>query len=183
MKLIKLLALTIIFSACNQTNKTDNKPVEQEFLDSIKFEKPTLTECKPQQIILDTSTYLNNKIIYPDSTIAWINVVALNTSNDIGYAIVVYQDQEYLCLINYPDKDFIIVGVARLNSISKNMATVDFCQSSCSDNSICSAFVIEEKVGKVKTIKAWRVNADKRTLEAINPNAVDCTTSFYTDYD
>lgn len=183
MKLIKLIVLITVFSSCSQGNETGDKTVKKEFPDSIKFERPILAECKPQVIILDTSTYLNNKILYPDSTIADISVIALHTINNIGYAIVEYQIQKYLCLIDNPDNDFIIVGAARLENISKNMTTVDFCESSCTDNSMYSALVIEEKVGKVKTIKAWRVSADKKTLEVINPSAVDCTTSFYTDYD
>ena len=74
--------------------------MNQEFPDSFKFEEPILTDCRPQQIALDTSSYMNNKIIYPDSNLEGLNCIRLSMTNGLGYSIVEYQSQKYFCLIN-----------------------------------------------------------------------------------
>ena len=151
--------------------------------DTTKIMENELEGCEAKKIDLDTLSPLIHRIIHPDSTSNDIDIFSINTSNNFGYSVFEYKKEKYLSLLIEKENGYEIVGTTKLNNISEKGEIADFCQSSCSGDFLCSAYVVAEKSGKITTIKAWRINEKAKSLEEINPSAVDCTDSYYTDYD
>jgi hypothetical protein len=181
MRQFRFFLSILICVSCNQIENKKEK--SNELSDSTNLDRLVLQACNTSQIVLDTLSSLTHKIISPDSIMKDLNIISLNANNDFGYAVIEFEQKKYLSLIIGKDKKYEILGTARMENISPKAEIVNFCQSSCKGNSVFSAYVIEEKDGKVRTVKAWKVNEDAMALEEVNPDAVDCTDSFYNDYD
>lgn len=189
MKYFGIIITSILFVSCSPSTqkKTDSKhgSSAQTTNQSANFKEVKLAPCETTSLILDTTTKFQNQFFEPEKDLLGYKIIAVHVTNgngEMGYVVLSKDENMILCLVDWQD-GYKIIGTTNIPSLKNHETFVDLCESSCTGYFKTFGVVEEVKYGDVKTIRAWRVNDKTRQLEEIKPSSVNCTVSFYTDYD
>jgi hypothetical protein len=153
--------------------------------DSLDIAKVKLDSCLVTYLELDTTTELHNLYYETEKPLLDYQTQAVHVSSgdgQLGYLVLSKGDQFLLCLVD-GSEGYKIIGATPIPSLKKDENFVDLCETSCQGDFLTFGVVKEISDSAVRTLMAWRINDKKRVIEQINPTAVDCNSSFYTDYD
>jgi hypothetical protein len=189
MKHFSIIITSFFLVSCSSSSQdrtsSNNDSITLTPNQSTEFKETILDPCETTSIRLDTTTELQNQFFEPEKDLLDYKMVAVHATNgngEMGYVVFSKNERLTLCLVDWKD-GYKIIGATNIPNLRNNETFVDFCKSSCKDNFKTFGVVEEVKYGDVKTIRAWRVNDILRQLEEINPTSVNCTESFYTEYD
>ena len=152
---------------------------------SMDLVEVKLESCLVTSLELDTTTELQNLYYEPEKPLLDYDMETVHLSSGdgrVGYLILSKGEQYMLCLVD-GSEGYKIIGATPIPSLKKEENYVDMCESSCQGDFLTFGVVKEISDSAVRTLMAWRVNDEKRVIEQINPTAVDCNDSYFTDYD
>jgi len=153
--------------------------------ESLDLGETNLETCLVTSLEFDTTTELQNLYYEPEKPFLDYDVETVHVSSGegrVGYLIISKGEQYMLCLVD-GSEGYKIIGATPIPSLKKEEQYVDMCESSCQGDFLTFGVVKEISDSAVRTSMAWRVNDEKRVIEQINPTAVDCNGSYFTDYD
>jgi hypothetical protein len=147
-----------------------------------------LDSCNPKPFKLDTSYELYNKSINIEADTPVLNYkrVSLHMRfgiGNLGHAVLRKANNYFLALLVDSGNYIKIRAIREIDNRPKeNQEFVHYCNSSC--EAYYKPFALVEEIGKhkLKTIKVWAINSKTRTIDVINPSAVDCRSNYYAAY-
>ncbi|ALJ00702.1 hypothetical protein [Rufibacter tibetensis] len=187
-----IILLTFLIGSCSTTISEEYHKSELEKIENtVKSDNPMdvaevgLDSCLVTSLELDTTTELQNQLYETEKLLPGYQmqtVHVLSGEGSLGYLILSKGEQFMLCLVDGTE-GYRIIGATPIPSLKKDEYFVDLCESSCKGDFLTFGVAKEKSDNAVRTLRAWRVNYEKRVIEQINPTAVDCNSSYFTDYD
>jgi hypothetical protein len=191
MKNLIIIIAFLIVGCSKSVSEENDKPelVETEATvqanKSMDLAEVKLESCIVTSLELDTTTELQNLYYEPEKPLLDYTMETVHLSSGdggVGYLILSKGEQYLLCLVD-GSEGYKIIGATPIPSLQEEENYVDMCESSCQGDFLTFGVVKETSNSAVRTLMAWRVNDKKRVIEQINPTAVDCNSSYFTDYD
>lgn len=140
---------------------------------------------KTVQLKLDTTTSIQNMYFEIDDSLFFglkEYLIEATLSDDLGYIVFAKDNGLNVALIKYENKRHKVIGVTRIPSLK---GKEEFIQELYPEriSKFITFGVVEANEGKVKTIRAWRINNKNKSIEQINPSTIDFTDSYDADTD
>lgn len=187
-----IIIIAFLITGCSKSSSEENSKselVETEATvhsnESMDLAEVKLETCLVTSLEFDTTTVLQNLYYEPEKPLLDYNTETVHVSSGngrVGYLILSKGEQYMLCLVD-GSEGYKIIGATPIPSLKAEENYVNMCESSCQDDFLTFGVVKEISDSAVRTLMAWRVNDKKRVIEQINPKAVDCNGSYFTDYD
>ena len=187
-----IIIIVFLIAGCSKSASEENyksEIVETEATvhasESMDLADIKLETCLVTSLEFDTMTVLQNLYYEPEKPLLDYDMETVHLSSgdgSVGYLILSKGEQYMLCLVD-GSEGYKIIGITPIPSLKEDESYVDMCESSCQDDFLTFGVVKGISDSAVRTLMAWRVNDKKRVIEQINPRAVDCNGSYFTDYD
>ena len=136
---------------------------------------------------LDTTTILQNQYFEEDDSLffgykrelTWVSF----GEKQLGYVVFTKDKELFASLVEWKE-GFKVIGIAKLPSLKEKEELVE-CRYTIEHQCDLLTFGVIEVVENdiVKTIRAWQINDNEKSIEQINPSTVDFTESYNTDAD
>jgi hypothetical protein len=183
-ELLLILFVSVSFF-CNGTNYRTLDIKILENLNTLPDFK--VDSFKTTKLVLDTTTTLQNQYFEADDSLffgyekdlIWV----LIGEKQLGY-VVFTKDKELLVALTEWKDGSKVIGIAKLPRLRDKEELIS-CRYPVEHQCESLTFGVIELVGNdiVRTIRAWQINENNRTIEQISPSAVDFTDSYNTDAD
>jgi hypothetical protein len=187
-----IILIVFLIAGCSKSASEENYNSELVETEStvhanelMNLAELKLETCLVTSLVFDTTTILQNLYYEPEKPLLDYDMETVHVSSGagrVGYLILSRGEQYMLCLVE-GGEGYKIIGATPIPSLKEDENYVDMCESSCQGDFLTFGMVKEINDSAVRTLMAWRVNDDKKVIEQINPKAVDCNSSYFTDYD
>ncbi len=173
MKTITIILTFFLTYSCS------TKPREVKSLNKDKIEMETLD---------NNSELLNNIIDLSDSLSGFIQCAAHMEYCDSCLGIAVFKKIKDSSLVlvlleSVGGMKSKIIGTKQLQNIPSKHEFQSLCENKCKCDFPVLAEIIADNLSQTKTIRAWCPDKKTKSLLLVNPDSVDCTEAYNTDYD
>jgi len=142
---------------------------------------------KTKKLVLDTTTALQNKYFEVDDSLFFgyekdLILVSIG-EKQLGYIVFTKVKELFVSLVEWTD-GFKVIGIVKLPTLKDNEQLIQ-CLYPVKNQCLQMTFGVIEigNTDEVKTIRAWQINENDRTIEQISPSLVDFTESYNADTD
>jgi len=181
-----LLILFVCISLVS--NGTNYKIPEIKILENPNYVTNHETDTfKTVALKLDTTTILQNQYFVEDDSLFFgyeKDLIQLSVGEgELGYIVFTKDKELMVSLVEWKD-GFKVIGIAKLPSLNDKEELIQ-CLYPIKNQCVHLTFGVIEIINndEVKTIRAWQINENDKTIEQISPSSVDFTESYNADTD
>ena len=183
MKNILFLLLGCILFSCQSSH---DKTTENQITGTgTEKNVDTLNNFNTVQLKLNTTTPFQHKYFGVDDSLFFgfkEIITDVSLGDDLGYVVFTKDNGFHVALVKYENRRLKVIGITNIPNLK---GKEEFVQGRYPESirKFTTFGVVEVNEGKVKTIRAWRINNKNKCLEQISPATVDFADSYNTDTD